>query len=415
MNRLPNVDIRRLTTEVVSPSGRVLPCDIVSVNEGQFTIRFVPQEVGVHLVNVLERGVHIPNSPFQFTVGQPADGGASKVRVSGRGLEYGVVDERNEFSIYTREAGAGSLSIAIEGPSKAEIFFEDQRDGSCVVYYRVRKPGEYVCSIKFRDEHIPFSPFTIYVSDPKEAGKVSAYEIPVQYAPPGTVPAKEDVEIGRPVFFTVHCLESKQVLFATVETPSKKQEEATVHRLDGDQYVVRFVPHESGTHLISVYVVPESESHLGNKNKFFVNTANAGSGVLSVLIDGPSKVQVTCEECEDGYEFAYIPTVPGEYKITIKYGGNFDIYGSPFFAKITGAPMGDIPEMNSEQTSNDLLLAGMAGPKYPCDYFEIDRIRDDQYKITYRVTHEGKYLLVVKWGDEHVPGSPFVVEAGPGR
>nr|VZI47922.1 unnamed protein product [Spirometra erinaceieuropaei] len=87
--RLPDVDIRRLTTEVVSPSGRVLPCEIVSVNDGQFTIRFVPQEVGVHLVNVLERGVHIPNSPFQFTVGQPADGGASKVRVSGRGLEVG--------------------------------------------------------------------------------------------------------------------------------------------------------------------------------------------------------------------------------------------------------------------------------------------------------------------------------------
>uniref|UniRef100_A0A0V0J843 Calponin-homology (CH) domain-containing protein n=1 Tax=Schistocephalus solidus TaxID=70667 RepID=A0A0V0J843_SCHSO len=509
--RLPNVDIRRLTTEVVSPSGRVLPCEIVSVNEGQFTIRFVPQEVGVHLVNVLERGVHIPNSPFQFTVGQPADGGASKVRVSGRGLEYGVVEERNEFSIYTREAGAGSLSIAIEGPSKAEIFFEDQRDGSCVVYYRVRKPGEYVCSIKFRDEHIPFSPFNIYVSDPKEAGRVSTYEIPVQYAAPGTVPEKDNVEIGRPVFFTVHCLESKQVLFASVETPSNKQEEATVHRLDGDQYVVRFVPHESGTHLISVFVVPELESHLGinapsrqeidgspfrivvggqmadpssvfavgeglshgtvgNKNKFFVNTANAGSGVLSVLIDGPSKVQVTCEECEDGYEFAYLPTVPGEYKITIKYGGNFDIYGSPFYAKITGAPMGDMPEISSEQTSmtlktatktlqsqqyeslgmvynpipanvqctglglkyamvnkdnvfyvntseagNDLLLAGMAGPKYPCDYFEINHIRDDQYKVTYRVKEKGKYLLVVKWGDEHVPGSPFVVEAGPGR
>lgn len=63
-------------------------------------------------------------SPFQFTVGKPADGGAEKVRVSGQGLQYGIVDERNEFSIYTREAGAGGLSIAIEGPSKAEIFFE---------------------------------------------------------------------------------------------------------------------------------------------------------------------------------------------------------------------------------------------------------------------------------------------------
>lgn len=63
-------------------------------------------------------------SPFQFTVGQPAEGGADKVRVSGRGLEYGEVNEFNEFSIYTREAGAGGLSIAVEGPSKAEISFK---------------------------------------------------------------------------------------------------------------------------------------------------------------------------------------------------------------------------------------------------------------------------------------------------
>lgn len=66
------------------------------------------------------------------------------------------------------------------------------------------------------------------------------------------------------------------------------------------------------------------------KNKFFVNTANAGKGLLSVVIDGPSKVQMTCEERPDGYEFSYVPTLPGDYKISIKYGGNFDIYGSPF-------------------------------------------------------------------------------------
>lgn len=57
-------------------------------------------------------------------MGQPAEGGADKVRVSGRGLEYGEVNELNEFSIYTHEAGAGGLSIAIEGPSKAEISFK---------------------------------------------------------------------------------------------------------------------------------------------------------------------------------------------------------------------------------------------------------------------------------------------------
>lgn len=46
-----------------------------------------------------------------------------------------------EFSIWTREAGAGGLSIAVEGPSRAEISFEDRKDGSCGVTYVAQEPG----------------------------------------------------------------------------------------------------------------------------------------------------------------------------------------------------------------------------------------------------------------------------------
>lgn len=46
-----------------------------------------------------------------------------------------------EFNIWTREAGAGGLSISVEGPSKAEIAFEDRKDGSCGVSYTAQEPG----------------------------------------------------------------------------------------------------------------------------------------------------------------------------------------------------------------------------------------------------------------------------------
>lgn len=51
-----------------------------------------------------------------------------------------------EFSIWTREAGAGGLSIAVEGPSRAEISFEDRKDGSCGVSYVAQEPGVYNCT-----------------------------------------------------------------------------------------------------------------------------------------------------------------------------------------------------------------------------------------------------------------------------
>lgn len=64
---------------------------------------------------------YFPGSPFHFTVGPITDGVANKVRAMGSGLQEGWTHITNEFSIYTREAGAGTLSIAMEGPSKAEI------------------------------------------------------------------------------------------------------------------------------------------------------------------------------------------------------------------------------------------------------------------------------------------------------
>jgi len=76
--------------------------------------------------------------------------------------------------------------------------------------------------------------------------------------------------------------------------------------------------------------------HAGQLCRFIVNTVNAGSGALAVTIDGPSKVQLSCREIEEGYEFTYSPSAPGDYLITIKYAGSTHIPGSPFKAHIEG-------------------------------------------------------------------------------
>lgn len=74
----------------------------------------------------------------------------------------------------------------------------------------------------------------------------------------------------------------------------------------------------------------------GELSKFIVNTVNAGSGALAVTVDGPSKVQLNCREIEEGYEFMYTPTAPGDYLVTIKYAGNTHIPGSPFKVTVHG-------------------------------------------------------------------------------
>lgn len=75
--------------------------------------------------------------------------------------------------------------------------------------------------------------------------------------------------------------------------------------------------------------------YLGQTCKFMVNTCNAGAGALAVTVEGPSKVKLECKEVDEGYEFTYSPTAPGDYMITIRYSG-VNIAGSPFKAKIEG-------------------------------------------------------------------------------
>lgn len=61
-------------------------------------------------------------SPFKFHVDSIASG---FVTAYGPGLTHGVTGEPCNFTISTKGAGAGGLSLAVEGPSKAEVSLFD--------------------------------------------------------------------------------------------------------------------------------------------------------------------------------------------------------------------------------------------------------------------------------------------------
>ena len=52
-------------------------------------------------------------------------------------------------------------------------------------------------------------------------------------------------------------------------------------------------------------------------------------------MDGPSKVDLSCNEVDDGYEVSYMPMAPGKYYVTVKYNGK-NVRGSPFSVMVGG-------------------------------------------------------------------------------
>lgn len=93
----------------------------------------------------------------QVDVLPPTD--PSKCKAYGPGLESALVGRQADFTVETKGAGAGGLSLAIEGPSEAKLTCNDHGDGTCSVKYKPTEPGDYEIHIKLADEHIPGSPF----------------------------------------------------------------------------------------------------------------------------------------------------------------------------------------------------------------------------------------------------------------
>ncbi|XP_043196534.1 filamin-A-like isoform X2 [Amphibalanus amphitrite] len=363
--KMPGVSALELSASVASPGGVVEDASISELEDSLHAVKFVPKELGVHTVSVRYRDVHIPGSPFQFTVGPLKDGGAHRVHAGGPGLERGEQGCPCEFNVWTREAGAGSLAVSVEGPSKAEIDFKDRQDGSCYISYVVSEPGEYRVGIKFNDSHIPDSPYKVFVSPAnKDAHKVTVGQLP-----------DAGVQVDKPIIFTVDRTGCKGQMDCKVVNPSGHEDDCFITYLDDDTYSVRFLPKENGIHQLHVkwnsVHVPGSpfrlkigrqdadpaavhahgkgleKGHTGHKSDFIIDTCSAGAGTLGVTIDGPSKVAMDCTEVDEGYKVRYTPLNPGHYYVAIKYDG-YHIVGSPFKVEVTGD---ELAEMGPKEQS----------------------------------------------------------------
>uniref|UniRef100_A0AAZ1XZL7 Uncharacterized protein n=1 Tax=Oreochromis aureus TaxID=47969 RepID=A0AAZ1XZL7_OREAU len=56
-----------------------------------------------------------------------------------------------------------------------------------------------------------------------------------------------------------------------------------------------------------------------------------------------------------------------------------------------------------------MLLVGVHGPQVPCEEVLVKHVGNLQYNVSYVLKERGNYILVVKWGEDHIPGSPFHV------
>ncbi|CAI4224415.1 unnamed protein product [Auanema sp. JU1783] len=466
------------TARVMDPKGKTEDVEMRDTGDNYYLIKFRPAMEGVHNLSILHRDTHVNGSPFQFTVGSFKEGGAHKVRASGLGVVRGETNNKQYFNVYTREAGAGDLSVTIEGPSKPTFEFKDHKDGNCHVEYQVAAPGEYNVSVKFNDIHIPDSPFKVFIA--AATGEARKLELASFH---------DQIPTGKAFTFTVLTHRARGHLEAKVTTPGHLTETIDIVPIEeGESYALRFIPKESGNHYIHVTldgapmrdspfrirvggadlsdptaIHAEGEGLLGgetgHKCEFVIKTVNAGSGVLTCQIDGPSKVTLDAYETTQGYKVRYTPLAPGDYFAAVKYNG-VHIPGSPFKIVIDGKVLGGngynessevkvdaraktsqgnvatVPEYKGDASKvvakgaglnkffpgrpsvftidtglagTNLLMVGVVTTKGPCDEVIVKHQGNGHYAVNYRIPDRVKGFVFIKYGDQEIPGSPFSI------
>ena len=128
-----------------------------------FSCTLTPERPGKYPINVKFNDVHVIGSPFVVTVVNSPN--PNLVEVWGRGMSGTAVGDEGNFSVDISRAGVGLLSVSVRDHSDTFNIHTSRTPGGLIhVSYRCTIPGTFLMDVTWSGEHIPGSPFTVFIA-----------------------------------------------------------------------------------------------------------------------------------------------------------------------------------------------------------------------------------------------------------
>lgn len=447
-----------LKMTVVGESG-FLGLAVADNQDGTYTVTYMAPTAGEYTVSVFLNGDDIPGSPFKVTAYLPPK--ADRCLARGHCLEPDgkmIVGKSAEFTVNTTDAGHGKLTIKASDPNGAHVrtFLNDDGEGLHTVRIDPKQPGSYVMEVKWADEHILGSPFTLSASDGLSPGTITAS---------GSGLSRAFSQM--PTAFKLDSPESGLLdrgdLTVTIDSAVRgKPAEVEIHDQGDGSYTVTYMAPSNGAYLASVKYrgvhIPNSPFKItvfprpspekckvfgkcleakannicGKALEFKVSTKDAGYGRLVVKAVDPQGTPTRAFVAEEGKNLYIVrmdPRRPGKYAVNVKWG-QIPISGSPFKIKVkaasdpskvradgpglraTGVPLDRETTftIRTHDAGNGAVLVRLHGVK---DSFNIKLDRDPSdprvLHAKYTPREVGNYEVTIRWDDVDIPNSPFPV------
>ena len=431
--------------------------DVVSVtleDKGGDTygIKLEPQSLGTATVQVTWAEHDIPSSPFTVKVCDASQ--CSFTGLTGEEGEEHVVGNPVTFTVSTEEAGEGELEVKPHGTSAQYSPTITSTGTQHEVSFTPWEVGAHQIEIFWEGSHIPGSPAPLEIRAAPDINACSATGAGLKR---GIAEKPNTFKILSP---EKGLLERKNGLNVTV---SSADGEVPMEITDNDDstYTVTYMPPTKGAHVASIKfyekpiagspfkinVVPAADAskcraygpalhpnslHItGTPLDLFVDTENAGTGELQVVIKGPNDTRPKVYQAnEDGvHSLKFDVLDAGKYYVHI-WWSQTPIPGSPFKVKVYPGPtaanvvthgpgleptvkVGDKGEFTVDTKNAGIgtltvRVHGVVG-KFKIEANPKDESTPRTLIAHYDPQEAGDYIIAIRWSGVHIPNSPFHV------
>ena len=422
---------------------------VVCVNDngnGSYSVQYAVPTEGKYSLSICCDETNIPGSPFEVEILPSAD--ASKCRAFGSAIENPtslVVGKALEFKVDCTNAGTGQLKVtASDSSSKTLPVFLAKEECVNTIKIDPQAQGKHQVTVLWSDKHIPGSPFTFEVNNPKN---IVLLNLPDSSTFIGRV--------GEPILLRADVRKAgKGTILAVAKLESGKTEGFELKLLTDGIVLMKYIPKEagkleliltcSGVNLLplpwicdianpALFQVTPPKGYGRQKEyvKFVVSglTKKNMKNLTITAIHKDHNATVKVEYEKEGTAVArFTAKKIGEYKVEVMCAKKH-VDGSPFTVQIANPDgcqiTGDIPTViplgHTKEFQVDTKSAGPGELTFNCQtqsgntsknldcQFQVDETSSTTQQVNLKGVDCGMCEFSLKWAGYNIPNMPHSV------